>query len=675
MLSWKHLWTLALIALCVSLASGIVFAQDSWSVGDSTLPEEMSKGDTFDATVTATNDGSTTWNTGYSLDEVIGTTTTAIDRWGVGSVAVAGTVAPDADYDFDFEMIAPPWISIAYDSPIPENKVPTVGTFSADFIMSNGSAFMTQDMASAEVTVLGPAFTDVPSTHWAWAQIQECANTATASSPAIVRGYPAGDYRPAAVVTRDQMAVYIYRAAGLPSPTAVYPDFTDVPTDFWAFKEIEACFAAGVVVGYGDNTYQPTWQVNRAQMAVFVQRAAGFELPDVTEDPFVDVTTGHWAAAQIQACVDNGVVMGYPDNTYKPNLAVGRDQMAVFVWRGFVRDNGDVVLGGLAGTTVPDADPGDVDTAELFLPGDLPYYGWTDTGIDLTVGGVVYVALDAVQVKDGDITFIITDSAGTTLNEQSVTVIAADAEADADTAGVPYLVAAYRLPDPAGLPEDAVLGVRMPNGGVLGTINVPVVIPSWALPFTEDFEGGFPAGWTKTGTAPWTVETPTNDCCIPIEEYTQTLNTSTGCERPDAGDDTFYPLSTVETPAIDCTGYASVSLSFDATIALQTELEVVGADVSGDNGATWTNLWSRAGGDDPIPTRTIVELDLSAVAVGQSQVKVRWTYTGGCCFGMAVDDVSITGAMAVPFTEESAAAGDLHVEHGHELMEFFLTVR
>ena len=33
------------------------------------------------------------------------------------------------------------------------------------------------------------------------------------------------------------------------------------------------------------------------------------------------------------------------------------------------------------------------------------------------------------------------------------------------------------------------------------------------------------------------------------------------------------------------------------------------------------------------------------------------------------------GVLDVPFTEESAATGDLHVEHGHELMEFFLTVR
>ena len=33
------------------------------------------------------------------------------------------------------------------------------------------------------------------------------------------------------------------------------------------------------------------------------------------------------------------------------------------------------------------------------------------------------------------------------------------------------------------------------------------------------------------------------------------------------------------------------------------------------------------------------------------------------------------GVIDAPFNEESGAAGDLHIEHGHELMEFFLTVR
>ncbi len=49
--------------------------------------------------------------------------------------------------------------------------------------------------------------------------------------------------------------------------------FRDVPSDHWAFAEIMACVEAGLVSGYPDGTYQPTLPVTRDQMAVFVSRA------------------------------------------------------------------------------------------------------------------------------------------------------------------------------------------------------------------------------------------------------------------------------------------------------------------------------------------------------------------------------------------------------------------
>jgi len=60
-----------------------------------------------------------------------------------------------------------------------------------------------------------------------------------------------------------------------PGPATAY--FPDVPTDFWAFKYIEYIKNQGVTGGYPDGTYRPAVVVTRDQMAVFVARA--FELP------------------------------------------------------------------------------------------------------------------------------------------------------------------------------------------------------------------------------------------------------------------------------------------------------------------------------------------------------------------------------------------------------------
>ena len=48
---------------------------------------------------------------------------------------------------------------------------------------------------------------------------------------------------------------------------------------------------------------------------------------------FPDVSPGHWAFSEIEACFNAGIVNGYPDGPYRPDRVVTRDQMAVFVSR------------------------------------------------------------------------------------------------------------------------------------------------------------------------------------------------------------------------------------------------------------------------------------------------------------------------------------------------------
>jgi hypothetical protein len=62
--------------------------------------------------------------------------------------------------------------------------------------------------------------------------------------------------------------------------------------------------------------------------------AARKRLGDVLGSDFRDVPPDHWAYASIYACRDAGIVNGYPsDQTYRPDYAVTRDQMAVFMSR------------------------------------------------------------------------------------------------------------------------------------------------------------------------------------------------------------------------------------------------------------------------------------------------------------------------------------------------------
>jgi hypothetical protein len=98
-----------------------------------------------------------------------------------------------------------------------------------------------------------------------------------------------------------------------------------------------------VVGGYDDGLYHPEFEVTRDQMAVYVAHAlvaptGEAALADyVPADPrnFPDVVEGVWAYTHIEYCVENGVVQGYEDGYYHPEIVFTRDQMAVYVARAF----------------------------------------------------------------------------------------------------------------------------------------------------------------------------------------------------------------------------------------------------------------------------------------------------------------------------------------------------
>jgi len=54
-------------------------------------------------------------------------------------------------------------------------------------------------------------------------------------------------------------------------------NFSDVPEGSWAFSHVEYCAEHGIVQGYLDGTYQPGAVVTRDQMAVYIARAFGLQ--------------------------------------------------------------------------------------------------------------------------------------------------------------------------------------------------------------------------------------------------------------------------------------------------------------------------------------------------------------------------------------------------------------
>ena len=134
-------------------------------------------------------------------------------------------------------------------------------------------------------------------------------------------------YCPADTVTRAQMATFVSNALLL---DPVEGDiFSDVPDGGQHEDFIYALVRAGIVGGYGDDTYRPTEQVTRAQMASFLVAAMGLERSQ--DGSFSDVPPEGAHAGAINALVEAGIAGGYTDGTYRPLAPVTRAQMATFI--------------------------------------------------------------------------------------------------------------------------------------------------------------------------------------------------------------------------------------------------------------------------------------------------------------------------------------------------------
>lgn len=77
--------------------------------------------------------------------------------------------------------------------------------------------------------------------------------------------------------------------------------FPDVPVNHWAAAQIKELSESGVIVGYPDGTFKPDDNVSRAEFACMAIRALGQEHTNVAQPVnFTDITPDFWAYDMIQ---------------------------------------------------------------------------------------------------------------------------------------------------------------------------------------------------------------------------------------------------------------------------------------------------------------------------------------------------------------------------------------
>ena len=124
----------------------------------------------------------------------------------------------------------------------------------------------------------------------------------------------------------------------MPLPEVV-KDFSDVPTDHWAYDYTVKVGKYGLMKGYDDDTFKPNNHLTRVQMTSILSR--GLQLQSTENVPFTDVAAYDVETQrEVAAAYEAGIVKGV-GTVFNPSGNVTRAQVAIMMHRAYEHLTGE----------------------------------------------------------------------------------------------------------------------------------------------------------------------------------------------------------------------------------------------------------------------------------------------------------------------------------------------
>ena len=159
-----------------------------------------------------------------------------------------------------------------------------------------------------------------------------------ASDMRLVNGTGEKSFAPNATMTRAMLVTVLYRAAGSPEMT-VTTSFTDLDPNSYYYNAVVWANAMGVVTGISETTFSPDAPVTREQIAVILYRyanlngntegVAGANLDGYSDRSQLD----DYAVSAMSWAVSKGIVTGTSAATLSPVSPATRAQVVVMLHR------------------------------------------------------------------------------------------------------------------------------------------------------------------------------------------------------------------------------------------------------------------------------------------------------------------------------------------------------
>jgi len=185
------------------------------------------------------------------------------------------------------------------------------------------------------LTSVSCAFTDLTSDHWAYDIINEMVDND------VMTGYNDGTFKPEKLVTRAEFATLLVKALKLEGQGSTV-NFKDVEGMHWAEEYID--LANPYLTGYiadGEYYFKPEEIALREDAAVALVRAKGLTGGDINVlNQFVDKQDiSENLTKYIAIAVENELMSGYLDRTFKPQQGLTRAEVAALFSKIYVKED------------------------------------------------------------------------------------------------------------------------------------------------------------------------------------------------------------------------------------------------------------------------------------------------------------------------------------------------
>lgn len=163
--------------------------------------------------------------------------------------------------------------------------------------------------------------------HWA-----EC-YVAFTTARDLFQGTSETTFSPNAVMTRSMFATVLYRLDG-ECRSNIVVSFADVEKDIWYTDAVSWATEKNIVTGYANGNFGPNDSITREQLAVMLWRYAGNPLSSGTLNEFTDSDkAGSWATCALCWAVEQGIITGNGDGILDPTGQATRAEVATILTR------------------------------------------------------------------------------------------------------------------------------------------------------------------------------------------------------------------------------------------------------------------------------------------------------------------------------------------------------